>query len=554
MSSGETQMMWATAHSAPHTTPTQWHSINWAACRKVVASLQARIVKAQQASRPHKVKALQWLLTHSFAAKALAVRRVTENHGKHTPGIDGVTWKTPEAKWQAVHDLKRRGYRAKPLRRVMIPKAHGKQRPLGIPTMKDRTMQAVYLMALDPVAETTADRHSYGFRPHRSCADAITQCHVVLAGHDRAQWILEGDICGCFDHIRHDWLLTHIPLDANIVRTWLRAGVIEQQAWHATDVGTPQGGIISPVLANMTLDGLEGVLQTMGMKRNRDGKIVANPHKLNLVRYADDFIITGADRAVLEQQVLPRVEEFLAERGLTLSRDKTRITPIAQGVDFLGQPLRKYAGKMLITPAKHNTEAVLTKIRQVITTHAAASAAQVIQRLNPIIRGWANYHQHIAAKATFYRVDRAIQQALWRWARRRHRQKSATWIRRKYFPSSGRTYGGFRGMLNDTPIHLMRASEVTITRHPKGESQRNPYAPSDQAYFESRSKRQMTTRLSSCQRSVWKRQDGRCPMCGELFTAERDWHIHHQDGNHSNNSVSNLMMLHANCHRQVHHQ
>jgi RNA-directed DNA polymerase len=221
MLSGETQMMWAKTRSAPHTTPTSWHGINWAACRNVVASLQARIVKARQAGRHHKVKALQWLLTHSFAAKALAVRRVTENHGKHTAGVDGMTWETPEAKWQAVNDLKRKGYRAKPLRRVYIPKANGTQRPLGIPTMKDRAMQAVHLMALDPVAETTADRHSYGFRPQRSCADAITQCHIVLAGQDRAQWIVEGDICGCFDHISHDWLLAQIPMDTKMLQEWL---------------------------------------------------------------------------------------------------------------------------------------------------------------------------------------------------------------------------------------------------------------------------------------------------------------------------------------------
>jgi RNA-directed DNA polymerase len=234
-----------------------WHDINWRAVNENVRRLQARIVKATKEGKWGKVKALQHLLTHSFTGKALAVRRVTENQGKNTPGVDKVTWNTPESKWTAILDLKRRGYKPLPLRRVYIPKSNGKTRPLGIPTMKDRAQQALYQLALDPIAETTADPNSYGFRKERSSADAIGQCFNTLHRKSSAQWILEGDIKSCFDSISHEWLLAHVPMDKKILRRWLKAGYMEKETLLETDDGTPQGGIISPVLANLALDGLE---------------------------------------------------------------------------------------------------------------------------------------------------------------------------------------------------------------------------------------------------------------------------------------------------------
>jgi RNA-directed DNA polymerase len=237
-----------------------------------VRRLQARIVEATREGRKSRVKALQWILTHSFNGKALAVKRVTENQGKKTPGVDGVTWSTPEAKSQAVLSLSRRGYQPKPLRRVYIPKAHGKMRPLGIPTLKDRAMQALYLLALEPVAETTADRHSFGFRPERSTADAIEQCFNALAKRCSPQWILEGDIKGCFDNISHEWLLTNTLMDRTILQKWLKAGYMENRQLFPTQAGTPQGGIISPTLANLVLDELEAKLKTAcGISRRING-------------------------------------------------------------------------------------------------------------------------------------------------------------------------------------------------------------------------------------------------------------------------------------------
>ena len=236
-----------------------WDQLDWPRHQRHVRRLQARIVKATQEGRWNKVKALQWLLTHSFSGKALAVKRVTENKGKRTPGVDRLIWRTPKAKLKAIETLKCRGYRPQPLRRVYIPKANGKQRPLGIPTMKDRAMQALYLLALEPIAETTAAPNSYGFRPKRSTADAVQQCFIALVGRNAAEWVLEGDIKGCFDHISHDWMLRHVRMDKRILQKWLKSGYVDNRTLYPTDEGTPQGGIISPTLANLTLDGLEAL-------------------------------------------------------------------------------------------------------------------------------------------------------------------------------------------------------------------------------------------------------------------------------------------------------
>src|SRR5579864_4651649 len=212
-----------------------WHQINWRRAERNVRRLQTRIAQATQAGKWGKVKALQRLLTHSLSSKALAVRRVTENTGKRTPGVDGQTWKTPDQKAAAIASLQQRGYHPRPLRRVYIPKSNGAQRPLSIPTMRDRAMQALYLLALDPVAETTADPNSYGFRTARSAADAIEACFIALCKNDRAEWILEGDIRSCFDRISHEWLLAHIPLEKSILKKWLKAGYLERHCFHPTE-------------------------------------------------------------------------------------------------------------------------------------------------------------------------------------------------------------------------------------------------------------------------------------------------------------------------------
>lgn len=535
-----------------------WHAIDWQKVHHNVRRLQARIVKATADGKWGKVNALQRLLTHSFSGKALAVKRVTENHGKRTSGVDGETWNTPKQKMTAIETLRQRGYQPQPLRRIYIPKSNGKQRPLGIPTMRDRAMQALYLLALDPIAETTGDDNSFGFRKERSTADAIAQCFIDLATQRAPRWILEGDIRSCFDRISHTWLLEHIPIDKTMLQKWLKAGFMEKRLLYPTEDGTPQGGIISPVLANMALDGLERLLREH-FARKRKGQTLC----VNLVRYADDFIITGRTQELLEYEVKPLVEHFMRERGLELSAEKTSITRIEEGFDFLGQNVRKYNGKLLIKPSKKNIKTFLDKVRKVIKTNKQTTAGQLVGQLNPIIRGWANYHRHVVSKQVFNYVDYAIFKALWQWAERRHPHKSGRWIRHRYWKHQGSRRWVFTGeqMRRDgqqREVPLYYASYVPIERHVRVRKGANPYDPTWTTYFDKRLRLTMKQGLSHRQQllKLWNEQNGLCPICRQKITNVTQWHDHHlverQYG--GGNETDNRMLLHPNCHRQVHSQ
>ena len=368
-----------------------WQDIDFKAAENCVKKLQMRIAKAVKEKKWGKVKSLQWTLTHSFYAKALAIKRVTENKGKRTSGVDHEIWESPESKFKAIDKLTRRGYRAQPLRRVYIEKKNGKLRPLSIPTMTDRAMQTLYRFALEPVAETTADIHSYGFRPQRCVQDAIERCFQVLSKKRSPVWILEGDIKGCFDNISHDWIMNNIPMDKVILHQFLKSGYMETGTLFPTEMGTPQGGTISTTICNMVLDGLEPILKEHFKPKWVDGKNFYSA--VNYTRYADDFIITGKDPAVLENEVKPIVRQFLEERGLTLSEEKTLITHIEDGFDFLGCNVRKYSGKLLIKPAKSSVKSFLRKIRGIIRQNKTATQQDLIARLNPVIRGWVNFHR-----------------------------------------------------------------------------------------------------------------------------------------------------------------
>ncbi len=457
------------------TEPT-WRSIDWKKARREVRRLQMRIAKAVKEGKHGKVKALQWMLTHSFYAKALAVKRVTSNKGKNTPGIDGVAWKGAVEKMQAVESLRQHGYKAQPLRRIYIPKKNGKKRPLSIPTMYDRAMQALYKLALAPAAETTADKNSYGFREGRSCADAVSAAFNALSKPNSATWVLECDIHACYDNIAGNWLMDNIPIEKRILQQWLQAGYVEKGFYFPTRKGTPQGGIISPTLANMTLDGLEQAVHAAVPRRSR----------VNFIRYADDFIITGKSKTILMNNVLPTVKRFLSERGLELSQEKTRITYIRHGFTFLGQTFRKYGNTLRITPAKQAVCDLKRKVGALIRKYTSAPMIILITKLNQSIRGWANYHRHVVASETFGRVDNYVYDQLWHMLRRRHPQKSKRWLYKKYWSAAGK--GGifsvrvrYKEKFKVYPI--IRAGSIKIRRHRKIKAEANPYLPEFGKYF-----------------------------------------------------------------------
>jgi len=451
----------------------KWNSIDWREAQRQVRRLQVRIAKAVKENRWNRVKAIQYLLTHSFYAKLLAVKRVTSNKGRKTPGVDGVLWQGVRAKWRAACSLRRRGYHPQPLRRIYIEKKNGKLRPLSIPTMYDRAQQALYKLGLAPVAETKADRNSYGFREGRSCADAVACAFNALSKPNSASWILEGDIRGCFDNISYDWMLKSIPMDKVVLRKWLRAGYMENGIHYPTRKGVPQGGIISPTISNMVLDGMEQAVRSAVPDRRR----------INFDRYADDFIITGKSKSVLENAIQPVVKDFLAARGLELSPEKTVITHIKDGFTFLGQTFKKHGRVLHITPSPEGVQALMQKVGTFIQEHVSAPMPALIKKLNATLRGWANYHRHVVASEAFKRIDTYVYEQLWRMIRRRHSQKSAQWLSKQYWSAAGKNVFAVCVKPDKKLYQVLRVSAIGIQRHVKIKADANPYLPEYAGYF-----------------------------------------------------------------------
>ncbi|SKC19699.1 RNA-directed DNA polymerase [Dyadobacter psychrophilus] len=530
---------------------TAWHQINWAKAQKHVRHIQFKIMKAYETGNRKRARALQRLLARSFSAKVLAVRKVTSNDGKSTPGVDGQLWNMPEKKWQAVQQLNRGKYRAKPLRRVEIPKANGKTRPLGIPVMYDRAMQVLWGQALEPIAERAADLRSYGFRRYRSAHDAIEN---LWNSHCKGTaYVLDADIKGCFDNISHQWLIKHIPMDKQILRQWLNCGVIIAGKYYPTTKGTPQGGPISPMLANLTLDGLEQATAKAAhltchgyTQQSHWGHYQRSG--LHVIRYADDFIVT-AKRAEYLTEAIGGIKQFLAERGLELNEQKTSLGHIDQGYQFLGFHLRRYADqKVIIKPTADALKSVKTKVSQIVREMIARTQDDLILGLRPVTLGWCQYYQTVCSQRAFEKLDNHVFKRLWWWAQRRHKRKSARWIKNRYWRVEGKRKWNF--VTGQT--RLPQCEHIPIIRVKNLRIKANIFI--DETYFKQRSQDLAQLRMSRREAQLLSKQNGYCPMCKGVLQVDDQTNLHHIQPKLTGgrNDIGNLMLVHANCHQSYH--
>jgi RNA-directed DNA polymerase len=547
----------------------EWCDIPWPKVERNVHSLQRRIYRASQQGDRQRVHRLQRLLLSSWSAKCLAVRRVTQdNQGKKTPGVDGIASLEPEERLALVCQLDL-DTKPKPIRRVWIAKpGTDEQRPLGIPTLFDRARQALVKLALEPEWEAQFEPHSYGFRPGRSCQDAIGALYQAI--RTRPKYVLDADIAKCFERINHRALLDKLNTFARLrrlIKGWLKAGVLDGDKLFPTEEGTPQGGVLSPLLANVALHGLETVVQTDFPKRKEsDGQSVRWTPLV--VRYADDLVVCHPDRTVIEQ-CQTRIQQWLQTMGLELKPSKTRIGHTLEkidgqaGFDFLGVTFRQYpAGKYrsdkdthgrplgFITRCHPSPEKVIRhrrRLKEIVHQQRGAAQETLLRRLNPILRGWCNYYRTISSARTFNKLDHQLHQLLWRWACRRHRNKGKNWIKSKYWR---RVENRCKFACPKGPA-LFCHNETNYVRYVLVKGDKSPY-DGDWLYWASRLGRYPGQRVWLA--TLLKRQEGKCARCGLYFTSESLWEAHHRDGNRTHQVFGNLELLHRHCHDEKHRQ
>jgi RNA-directed DNA polymerase len=506
-----------------------WQAIDWRRVEDDVRRLRQRIFTAARAGNLSKVRDLQKLMLRSRANALMSVRRVTEqNAGRKTAGIDGVRMLTaPEkanlADWVQQHSGP---WRPLPVKRVYIPKADGKRRPLGIPVIADRALQAQVAGALEPEWEARFEPKSYGFRPGRGCHDAIEAIYKTACGKSpRRVWVLDADLAGAFDRIDHARLLEALggfPA-VELIEGWLKAGMVDQGVFAPTEEGTPQGGVISPVLLNVALHGME---EAAGV-RYHTGEVTAGftmPDSPVLVRYADDLVALCHSREQAEQ-VKTRLAAWLAPRGLRFNEDKTRIVHLAEGFDFLGFNVRRYQHKLLIKPAKAAVARFRKRLAAEMRSLRGANALAVIGRLNPIIRGWSAYYRTVVSSREFARLDNYLWRLTYKWAKQGHSNKSKTWIVNRYFGvfnTSRRDRWVFGD--RDSGAYLLRFGWTKIVRHRMVAGRASPDDPALTAYW-ARRRRRHTPPLDRVSLRLLTAQRGHCPACGGLLLlAEHEPH------------------------------
>ena len=547
----------ARATGASPRAPWAGHASKWRRAQRHGRRLPGRIVQAGQARKKRQARALPFRLPRARSGRAVALKRVTENHGNRTPGVDQILGQTPEKKAAAVAALRPRAYPPHPVKRGYMPQSAGRKRALSIPPLKARARQALPLLALAPIADTTADPNSSGFRQRRSAADALSQGYGDLAKTTAAQGILAGDIRACFDELSPEGMLAHIPMERGTRGKWLKAGDVEHGGWQPTETGAPQGGIISPALGNLTLEGLEHPLKEKLAPTQRSGK----QPQVHLVRDADACLITRRTRELLGEEVKPVVARFRAERGLELSPTKTRLTHRTEGVDLLGTHIRKYDGKLVRNPSRKSVKQVRKKITTGLTRNRHAGVKKLVGRLNPLLTGWANYPRPWRSKETLQRVDHEITRKVGCGAQRNHPTKSGGWLTPKYFsaraPRSGDS-GPTRTQADGKKqtIWLAKAPATPMRRPVKIRPAANPSDPAWETYCEARAGQQLAEDLQGRRQvgQLWREQQGRCPMCAQQLTTATGWTLQHLHGRVKGGTAgrANLVLLPPNCHRQVH--
>ncbi|MDE0467322.1 MAG: group II intron reverse transcriptase/maturase [Candidatus Poribacteria bacterium] len=558
-------------------------------CEEYVLSIQRRLDKAVADDDTKGIReTFDLLAKRSMAVKILAIKRITsDNKGKYTAGVDGIAMPKDDRQLQNQMRLKlldKIDIMKKPneIKRIYIPKPNGKKRPLGIPTLIDRIIQDILRTALEPIVEYHFSKNSYGFRPKKSCQDAQAHLFKKLGRTTSPKYVVEGDIKGCFDNINHEHIINtllewQVPIWATeVIMKMLKSDIFHNGEVYDNDTGTPQGGVISPLLANVALTTLDNFCEerygNKQWKNKNTGFYVVNP----IIRYADDFIIVS--KSELEAKEIKReIAKHLSDKvGLTLSVEKTKITHIKHGFNFLGFNFRKYKPKgktrtpikkskksdyvMLIAPEKDKVKNLLRSIKDVLDKNKSATQKAIIHILNPKLRGWGMYYRFVSSKKAFAKIDHEVWLKTFWWAKRRHPNKSKGWVIRKYFSGKVKNRKAvFKDTISNYDIFTL--AYIPIKRHVLVNGNMRVYDqnPHTIEYWRKREYTNAFKQIESVRiEKLYKRQNGICDYCNKPITTtdikEREIHIHHMKPRSfgGNESYSNLKLLHSECHRELH--